>query len=144
MFIGLSALIGRLVGGWLIDRLWAPGVGLVILSAPGLACWLLAQGGLGYGQALLSICLIGFALGVEYDLLAFLVARYFGMRSYTQIYALLYVCFAMGAGFAPAIFGWSFDRDKSYAGILTLACGLLLLGALALLGLGRYRHGGRR
>lgn len=144
VFIGLSALIGRLVGGWLIDRLWAPGVGLVILSAPGLACWLLAQGGLGYGQALLSICLIGFALGVEYDLLAFLVARYFGMRSYTQIYALLYVCFAMGAGFAPAIFGWSFDRDKSYAGILTLACGLLLLGALALLGLGRYRHGGRR
>ncbi len=138
-FIGLSALVGRLVGGWLIDRFWTPGVALVILCLPGISCWIMAHGQLSYATALLSIVLIGFAVGVEYDLLAFLVARYFGMRSYTQIYSLLYCCFAIGTGFGPAVFGWSFDKTGSYALVLTAAGIALVLSALALLGLGRYR-----
>ena len=139
-FIGLSALVGRLVGGWLLDRVWAPGVALVILLSPGLSCWLLGHGPLTPATALASIVLIGFAVGVEYDLMAFLVARYFGMRSYTQTYSLLYVCFALGAGAGPAIFGWSFDRTGSYAGVLTVSFAALLIGAMSLLTLGRYRQ----
>jgi len=139
-FIGLSALIGRLVGGWLLDRFWAPAVALVILCLPGFSCWMLAQGGLSFESATLAIFLIGFAVGVEYDLMAFFVARYFGMRSYTQIYSLLYVCFSAGAGLGPAIFGWSFDRSGSYAGVLLASFIALVLGALSLLALGRYRQ----
>lgn len=139
-FIGLSALTGRLAGGWLIDRFWAPAVALVILCLPGISCWIIAQGQMHYATALLAIVLIGFAVGVEYDLLAFLVARYFGMRSYTQIYALLYCCFAIGTGFGPAVFGWSFDKTGSYAAVLTASGIALVLGACALLGLGRYRN----
>lgn len=142
-FIGLSALTGRLVGGWLIDRFWAPLVAMVILCLPGLSCWLLAHGGLSFLQAVVAISLIGFAVGVEYDLMAFLVARYFGMRAYTQIYALLYVCFALGAGFGPAVFGWSFDRHGSYATVLMASFAALFLGALSLLTLGRYRFAAR-
>ncbi len=138
-FIGLSALTGRLVGGWLIDRYWAPAVALVILCLPGISCWILAHGDLTYGSALLSITLIGFAVGVEYDLMAFFVVRYFGMRSYTQIYALLYGCFAFGAGFGPAVFGWSFDKTGSYSAVLMASCIGLILGAFAFLALGRYR-----
>lgn len=140
MFIGLSALLGRLIGGWLIDRFWAPGVALVILLLPGLSCWLLAQGSLTPGMALVSIVLVGFAVGMEYDLMAFFVARYFGMKSYTQIYSLLYVCFALGAGIGPAAFGWSFDRSGSYSTVLLGSFGGLLFGALAFLTLGRYRE----
>jgi predicted MFS family arabinose efflux permease len=143
-FIGMSALTGRLVGGWLLDRFWAPGVALVILALPGISCWLLARGALTPATALTSIVLIGFAVGVEYDLMAFFVARYFGMRSYTQIYALLYVCFALGAGCGPAIFGWTFDRTGSYASVLTVSFAALLFGALSFLALGRYRDFGRR
>lgn len=138
-FIGLSALSGRLIGGWLIDRFWAPAVALVILCLPGLSCWIMAQGTMSQPTAMLSIVLIGFAVGVEYDLLAFLVARYFGMRAYTQIYALLYCCFAFGAGFGPAVFGWSFDKTGSYHAVLMAAAVGLVLGACSLLTLGRYR-----
>ncbi|WP_162243796.1 MFS transporter [Pseudorhodoferax sp. Leaf274] len=137
--IGLSALTGRLVGGWLIDRFWAPGVAMVIMSIPGIACWILASGQLSYAGALLSIGLIGFAVGVEYDLLAFLVARYFGMRAYTQVYSLLYCCFALGAGLGPAVFGWSFDRTGSYAQMLTASGIALVVSACSMLALGRYR-----
>lgn len=138
-FIGLSALTGRLVGGWLLDRFWAPAVSLVILCLPGISCWMLAQGGLSFEMALLAICLIGFAVGVEYDLMAFFVARYFGMRSYTQTYSLLYVCFSAGAGLGPAVFGWSFDKSGSYAGVLMASFVALVLGAASFLTLGRYR-----
>jgi predicted MFS family arabinose efflux permease len=139
-YIGLSVIGGRLIGGWLIDRFWAPAVALVLIGAPAVGCWLLAQGVQSYGLAALSIVMIGFAAGVEYDLMAFLTARYFGMKSYASIYGALYGAFAAGAGVAPVVFGSAFDRTHSYAQPLTLSSGLLLVGALLLLTLGRYRR----
>jgi len=138
--IGLSALSGRLVGGWLLDRFWAPAVALIILGSPGLSCFLLAQPTLAPGAAMISIVLIGFAVGVEYDLMAFLVARYFGMRAYTAIYGVLYVFFSIGAGVGPLVFGWCFDRTGSYRLVLDVAFAALILSGLALLALGRYRY----
>jgi len=138
--IGLSALSGRFVGGWFLDRFWAPAVAVVILVSPGISCFLLAQPTLSAPAAMVSIVLIGFAVGVEYDLVAFLIARYFGMRSYTAIYGVLYVFFAIGAGVGPLVFGWSFDRTGSYRLILDVAFVVLIASGLSLLALGRYRY----
>ena len=138
--IGLSVIGGRVIGGWLIDRFWAPAVALLLLAAPAVACWLLAHGPLTYGMSAFSIMMIGFAAGVEYDLMAFLVARYFGMKSYGAIYGALYGFFAAGAGVGPVIFGAAFDRTHSYAGPLTESAAFLLIGGFMLLTLGRYRR----
>jgi predicted MFS family arabinose efflux permease len=138
-FIGLSALSGRLLGGWLLDRFWAPGIAFFILCSPGFSCWILAHGPLDFYGAMLSIVLIGFAVGVEYDMMAFFVARYFGMRSYTVTYGVLYVFFSIGAGVGPLIFGRSFDATGSYNSILTLSFAFLVAGAAAFLTLGAYR-----
>lgn len=137
--IGLSVIVGRVAGGWLVDRFWAPAVATFLLGAPAIACLLLAQPGIGYHAAMLAICLIGVAAGVEYDLLAFLVARYFGMKSYGAIYGALYGFFVLGAGSGPVFFGASFDRSGGYSGMLYLSCGLFLAPALLMLLLGRYR-----
>lgn len=139
-FIGLSVVAGRLLGGWIIDRFWAPGVAFVLLSLPALACWLLAQAHVSFGQALLCICLIGSAAGVEYDLMAFLVARYFGMRSYAAIYGTLYGCFALGAGIGPVIFGANFDKSRSYGEALIASAIMLVASAALLLTLGPYQR----
>jgi MFS family permease len=136
--IGLSAIAGRLLGGWLLDLIWAPAVCVVILSLPCVSCWLLSGAAIGAQAAALSICLIGFSVGVEYDLLAYLTARYFGLRSYATIYGLLYVFFGVGAGFGPMIFGWAFGQDGSYTAIFRIAFALLAISALCLLALGRY------
>jgi predicted MFS family arabinose efflux permease len=137
--IGLSALIGRIAGGWLLDRFWAPVVAFIILSLPGLSCWLLTIDGLGFGMAALAIFLIGFALGIEYDVMAFFVARYFGLRSYAAIYGILYVFFAIGSGFGPLGFGWDYDAHGSYDLVLKASFVMLLLAAASFLLLGRYR-----
>lgn len=137
--IGLSVIGGRIIGGWLIDRIWAPAVAFVLLAAPAIACWMLAQGGSSYGVTAVSIFMIGFAAGVEYDLMAFLVCRYFGLKGYGGIYGALYGFFALGAGIGPVVFGKAFDKSHSYAQPLLLSAVLLLAGATLLLLLGRYR-----
>ena len=138
--IGLSVIAGRVIGGWLIDRFWAPGVAFFLLAAPALACWVFAHGPLTYGTAAGSIFLIGFAAGVEYDLMAFLVARYFGLKSYGAIYGSLYGFFALGAGIGPVIFGRAFDASGSYDGPLMQSAAMLVIGAALLLTLGRYQQ----
>jgi hypothetical protein len=70
------------------------------------------------------------------------VARYFGMRSYTAIYGVLYVFFSVGAGVGPLLFGRSFETTGSYRLILDVAFAVLIASGLSLLLLGRYRYGG--
>ncbi len=138
--IGLSVIAGRIVGGWLIDRFWAPGVAFVMLSLPAVSCWLMADGGMTVPAAGAAIFLIGFAAGVEYDLMAFLVARYFGMKGYSAIYGSLYGFFALGAGIGPVVFGKVFDKTGSYGPVLGTSAALLMAGAISLLFLGRYQR----
>jgi MFS family permease len=136
--IGVSAIAGRLAGGWLLDLFWAPAVAVLILAMPCISCWLLSLGVLDYREAALSIILIGFSVGVEYDLLAYLTSRYFGLRSYATIYGFMYVFFGVGAGIGPMIFGWAFGLSKSYTPIFHIAFVTLAVSALCLLALGRY------
>lgn len=139
--LGLAIAGGRIAGGWLIDHLWAPGVAFVLLCGPALACWLLAGTSLSYPLAATAIILFGIGTGVEFDLMAFLVARYFGMRSYGRVYGLIYAAFALGAGAGPIFFGRVYDVDGSYGRPLLLSAAFFLFGAVTLLGLGRYRYG---
>jgi MFS family permease len=138
--IGLAVIAGRVVGGWLLDRFWAPGVAFVMLAAPAWACWQLSAGGLTATEARLAILTIGFAAGIEFDVLAFLTARYFGLRHYGSIYGVLWGFFVLGAGVGPVVFGRLFDASGTYSGVLQLAAVLLFLGAALLPLLGRYRR----
>ena len=138
--IGVAVIIGRVAGGFLLDYLWAPAVAAVILSLPALATFMLAQAELSFLFAAVAIMILGAAAGVEYDLMAYLVSRYFGMRHYATIYGFLYGFFALGAGFGPAVFGRAFEATGSYDSILMIASLLFLVGALPLLLLGKYRN----
>lgn len=137
--IGYAVLIGRLLGGYLMDRFWAPAVAFVLLSVPAISCLLLQSAELSYSSALIAVIILGFGAGVEYDLLAYLVSRYFGMKNYSAIYGILYGFFAMGAGFGPYIFGRFFTETGSYDTILSYAFIAFLAGSIPLLLLGKYR-----
>ncbi|MEM8525601.1 MAG: MFS transporter [Bacteroidota bacterium] len=143
-FIGYSVLIGRLIGGYLLDRIWAPAVAFILLSVPAISCILFQQAELSYGTAVLAVSILGFAAGVEYDLMAYLVSRYFGMKNYAAIYGTLYGFFAMGAGFGPYIFGRSFTATGSYDTIMGYAVFAFLAGSIPLLFLGKYRDFGQQ
>ncbi len=134
---GVSVIVGRLLVGALVDRFWAPGVAAVILTPAAAGC-LLLTGQPTIGVAIAAAVLIGLAAGAEFDLLAFMAARYFGLRGYAKTYGLLYAGVALAGGTGPMAFAYiqklagSFDMSFEIAGLL------FLVGGPAALTLGRY------
>ena len=77
-------------------------------------------------------------LGVEIDMMGFFVSRYFGIRHFGEIYAYMFVGFAIGVGAGPALMGFDYDRTHSYDLALTVFTGLLLVASLLTAQLGPY------
>lgn len=136
--IGLSTIIGRLLGGWLVDHFWAPLVAFVFMSLPAIGCFILA-GDMGVGMNVFALVLVGVAAGVEFDLMAYFVSRYFGMKSYALIYGLIYAAFGLGSGTSPIIFNIIRGDDADYGRVLSLVAYGFIIGAVMLLTLGKYR-----
>jgi MFS family permease len=137
--IGIMVIVGRAGAGYLLDRVWAPGVALVLLSAPIIGCFILASRVSGIPAMVLAAATIGLAVGAEFSVLAFMVGKYFGQRRYGIIYACLYAVFKLSAGVGTPMFGYSFDITRSYNLILYFSAGALLIGSTLLLTLGPYR-----
>jgi MFS family permease len=137
-FIGVAIVAGRLVGGWLLDKVWAPALGAAVLAAAASGGWILSQQTISPTEAAVAILLLGFAGGAEVDLLPYLTVRYMGIRCYGAVYGAIFGLFAVGAGAGPALLGLAYDRFGGYSQIMTVCMLLLLLAAGLLLSLGRY------
>ncbi len=137
--LGYAVFAGRLVGGFLLDHFWAPIVACSLLILPAISMYLMSADTLSYSSTLLAVLLLGVAAGMEYDLIAYLVSRYFGIRAYAGIYGALYAFFALGAGFGPAVFGRAFEATGSYNVALYWSMWAFIFCSLALLLLGPYR-----
>ncbi|MGD2008719.1 MAG: MFS transporter [Cellvibrionales bacterium] len=138
-FLGYSVYVGRVLAGYLLDFVWAPILACVLQMMPAISMFIFATADPSYGQMVIAIVTLGVAAGVEYDLLAYLVARYFGMKSYARIYGTLYAFFGLGAGFGPAIFGAIYGRTGSYDMAMNVAMWVFVACSLSFLLLGRYR-----
>jgi len=139
-YVGLAVIVGRLGGGWLVDRFWAPAVALGLFTISAVASWLLANGPPTPGYVAFGVLGVGLAAGLEFDLMAFLTARYFGPRHYGGIYGTMYAFFGLGSGVAPLIYGRAFDATKSFATIVSIGAAAMFAGGVLLLFLGRYRY----
>ncbi len=139
--VALGILSGRLIVGFLFDRLWAPGVAFPALMLPALACFMLMGTDTSLSLVVTAGFLLGVAAGTEADVIAFLTAKYFGMAHFGRIYGMLYMPFGVGAAISPIIYGVVRDRSGSYDPMLMAASLLFAVGGALLLTLGRYpRH----
>lgn len=136
--IGMSVIVGRLSTGFFLDRFWGPGVAAILMALPAISCFLLASGSPEIFAAYVATILIGFAAGAEFDIIAYLASRYFGLKHYSKIYSLLYAAFAIGAAIAPGLFGFAFDRFGNYQTVFLISAALFVMGSVLLLFLGRY------
>jgi MFS family permease len=136
--IGVTIMFGRLFTGFLIDRFWAPGIAFPLLILPAFACIALTGTEITPTVAVLAAMAVGLAAGAETDLVAFLTARYFGLKHYGRIYGLLYAFFALASGLGPFMFGRGFDLAGNYDLVLYAAAGMVVVGATLLLTMGRY------
>jgi MFS family permease len=136
--LGGAALLGRLATGWLVDRFFAPYVSFALLAAAALGTFLLSSAA-SLATGVIGAALIGFSMGGEADVIPFLVARYFGLRSFSVLYALTWTFYAIAGAIGPVLMGKAFDATGSYAALLLwLAIATLVIAPLMLL-LPRYQ-----
>jgi predicted MFS family arabinose efflux permease len=136
--LALSVTGGRILSGFLLDRLWAPLVCAILVLPAVVALSLLASPGISGPIMVGSVVTLGLVAGAEFDLIAFMTSRYFGQRHFSEIYGMQYAAFGVGAGFAPATFGAIHDRLGSYTPVIGLSIGLLIAGTVLNFTLGRY------
>ena len=134
--VGIAVVAGRLATGAVIDRVFAPHVAAVLFAVAALGCFLLAFYGAKLAPA--AALMVGFSFGAEVDLVAFLVARYFGLRAIGAVYGFLYACFIAGNGAGPMLTGALHDRSGGYALPLFVGAGALAAAACLTASFGRY------
>jgi predicted MFS family arabinose efflux permease len=141
--IGVSIILGRVGGGYIIDRVWAPLVAFAVAVSGAAGCLVLAQPTLAVWQAGPAVMLVGLGAGAEIDLIAFLVVRYMGLRDYGQIYGVMLGLFFVAAGLGPSAFAKAFEYSGGYGRILWVSGVVMVVSGAFNLVLGRYPAFGR-
>jgi predicted MFS family arabinose efflux permease len=137
---GLSLIAGRLLVGVLLDRFWAPAVAAVTLSLPAIGCALFwqADGQTPVVALMLATALVGVGSGAEFDIAAYLVARYFGLCDYGKTFGVHLGVATIGSAIAPFFFAALLRAGMGYGPLLQVCMACFLIGPALLLGMGRY------
>jgi MFS family permease len=138
--VGLALLVGRIGCGYFLDRYFGGRVALVICLGAALGIALLWTGSTG-GLALIGAFLVGLGMGAEVDIIAFLMSRYFGLRSLGATVGFAFGAFVVAGGLGPLVMGFAFDRTGSYRVPLAGFCAAAIAAAALVTRLGPYRFG---
>jgi predicted MFS family arabinose efflux permease len=134
--VGLSMLLGRVSIGTLLDRLNPLRVAAVSLSIPAAGCALLLPGAPPVAVFAGAVALFGFSAGAEVDILAFIVARYFGLKSYGAIYGSQLMFFSAGSGLGSLLTGYVRDHAGTYSPALMSGIAVFIAGGLLVASIG--------
>ncbi len=122
-------LLGKLLSGFLAERLGHKGMFVSTIGVMCIGAWLLiSTNTLTFWPA---IVLLGIGWGGLYTLLQLLAADYFGLRDLGKILGTITVLDTFGGGMGPVVTGVLFDRFGSYEVPFTIIA-VLVTTALAL------------
>lgn len=137
--LGLSSFaagqfIGKLGGGWLLDRFEPRRVAVLMTLVPGCGFLLLWQADPGMAAGvLIASGMIGALSGADIDIYAYFTARRFGLARYGTVFGALHGIGWLGTAGGIVLFSSIAHASGSYGPAQLLACGLLALAALLLL-----------
>jgi MFS family permease len=141
--LGVSLILGRVGSGWLLDRIQASSI-LVVMCLGAAGALVLLYAGAPWGTAPLCAALIGLVIGAEFDVLGFLIARYFGQKSFGVLYATIFASFQLFASAAIPLVGLVKSKTGAYGPALATLAGLMVLAAFLFWRLGPYRYPTKR
>jgi MFS family permease len=133
---GFALLVARVTVGFVMDLMFAPRVMQTVAIGGAIACVLYA---LYPSAAIVSAILLGFLLGAEFDVLAFLIKRYYGNLAYGKAYGVIFALFYLGSGLGITGLAWLRQVYGNYDVGLFTAAAVLVSSALLLSLLPAYR-----
>lgn len=135
----IFSLVGRVLVGYLLDKIHAPWVSAFVfaMAAGGFAILLNSPSALG---AFIGAACIAIAIGSEADILTYLVSRYFPLVEFSRVTSVIWLCWAWGGGVGTAIIGASLLGGYGYEPAFMFFGILLVAGVGMLLALGPYRN----
>ena len=129
----IGQLIGKLGGGWMLDRYNPRIVAGVVNAVPAVAFVVFLTAGSATAPLLLATALLGLMQGADVSVFAFLVARRFPIAQFGTVLGSLHGLSWIGTAVGLVGFGLSFDALDSYWLAQSLSIGALLTAALLLL-----------
>jgi predicted MFS family arabinose efflux permease len=137
--LGAATLLGRLSTGWLLDHYFAPRVSFCLLATAA-AGTLLLSSARSASTGFLGAALIGLGMGGEADVTPYLIAKYFGLRSFSTLYGFTWTAYSLAGAIGPVIMGKAFDTSGTYEVLLSRLALLTAAAGLLMLMLPRYRR----
>ena len=136
--MGFTLLLARVWAGYLLDRYFAPYVAIGFICGPIVGCLLLAGGAAG-PLAVVAAIGIGLGIGAEVDFIAYLISRYFGLKSFGVLYGIFFGTFLVGGSVGPPLMGYGYDLWSSYIFVLYFFAAVTLIACILLATLGPYQ-----
>jgi len=136
--MGFGSIVGRICGGFLLDRIDAKKVAAFSVLAPAITVLLLLFAGADRTVASAACLILGLAIGAEVDACAYLAARHFGMKNFGALFGSINGLMLLGNGIAPFAANYIYDVTRSYSSVLWTQLPACLLAAVLFMMLGRY------
>jgi MFS family permease len=142
--VGISTIIGRIIGGYLMDRMSAKAIASI---ATVLACVLpimlivLPGSALAAATAVFTFGLMG---GAKVGAIVYLASRHLGARAFGTLYGTINALMALAVAVAPLGANYIYDITRSYEPVMWAAIPVLLVAALLYASLGSYPDFARR
>ena len=136
--VGISTVVGRLLGGYLLDRINGAIVGGVSLLVPVVSSLLILAIPGSVPVASAAVLILGLSLGAELDCVAYLTTRHFGMKNFGTIFGLISGILAFATGLGPFFVNLGYDLTGGYTIALKAYVPLALLASALFFSLGRY------
>ncbi|MBV1917307.1 MAG: MFS transporter [Sphingomonadaceae bacterium] len=136
--IGVSTIVGRLSGGYLLDRVNGRIIGGISLLLPVLSVGLVLANPGSIPAATVAVLILGLSLGVELDCVAYLATRHFGLRHFGTIFGVISGMLAFTSGAGPFLVNLSYDITGGYELALKTYVPMSLFGSALFFSMGRY------
>ena len=123
----------QIVIGWMLDRTNAPRFAGIFLIVS-----IIGLGMIGFTTSsawlLVGAVLLGIGTGTEYGLLPCVIPRYFGVKSFSELYGTIFGVSILASGFTPILMALGFDTTGNYnLGLVLIAVALVCSAVLIFL-----------
>jgi MFS family permease len=138
--VGLGSLLGNVLAGWLVDRMPAARLAVIVMVLPMLGTLIIYAGG-GLWVSIAAAGLLGLCSGGDNSVSILLARRYFSAETFGRASATQMVAMAAGGGISPWLAGLVHDRTGNYDFALLMAAACMGGAALAAAWLPEFRTG---